>query len=101
DRKLPVPITTPDAIAASQMTKQLAAMRGHPWPLREDVLDGVRACFIKGEVNVEGIGLLQIVREVFAGNRIGDLPPGTGVPPIVDDFYREAKRFRLPVESVE
>lgn len=101
ERKFPVPITTPDAISASQMAKQLAAMRGHPWPLREDVLDGIRACFIKGEVGVEGRGLLQIVREVLAGNRIGDLPPGTGVPPIVDDFYHEAKRFRLPVETVE
>jgi hypothetical protein len=94
-------ITTPDAIAAVQLTRQLAELRGHPWPLREDVLDGLRSCFVKGEMGVEGQLLMHLVRDVLAGNRVGQLPPGTGSPPILDDFYREAARFRLPVEAVE
>lgn len=101
ERQLPNPITTPDSIAALQMTKQLAALRGHPWPMREDVLDGIRSCFIKGEVGLEGVGLMRLVNEVLAGNRIGEVPPGSDHPPIVDNFYAEAKRFRIPLDRVE
>ena len=101
ERRLASAVTTPDAIAAVQVAKQLAAMRGHAWPLREDVLDGIRTCFIKGEIGAEGQLMMALVHDVLAGNRVGSLPPNVGVPPIVDDFYREAKRFRLPVEAVE
>ncbi len=94
-------LSTPDAIAAVQMTKELAKLRGHKWPLREDVLDGVRSCFVKGEVDAEGQFLLQLVQRVLSGNRIGQTPPESGVPPIVDDFYREARRLRISLDKVE
>lgn len=81
-----------------QMAKQLAGIRSHPWPMREDLLDGIRACFIKGEVDIEGQVLLSLVRQVFAGNRVGQLPPGCDLPPIIADFYGEAKRLRLECE---
>lgn len=100
-QQLPNVITTPDSIAAVQMTKQLAALRGHPWPMREDVLDGIRSCCIKGEVGVEGVVLMRLVNQVLAGNRVGEIPPGSDLPPIVDDFYAEAKRFRISLERVE
>ena len=98
ERSLPNLITTPDSIAAAQMSQQLAMLRGHAWPMREDILDGIRSCFVKGEVSVEGQALLALVNEVMAGNRIGDLPEGADLPPIVDDFYREAKRFRFTLD---
>lgn len=101
ERRLPSAISTPDAIAAVQMTRQLAALRGHPWPLREDVLDGLRSCFVKGEIGTEGQALLGLVREVLAGNRIGQVPPDSGMPPIVEDFRQQARLLRLPVEAVE
>ncbi len=99
--KTPNIISTPDAIAAMQMTRQLASLRGHPWPLREDVLDGIRSCFVKGEMTIEGQVLFGLVKTVLAGNRVGQLPPNADLPPIIDDFYREANRFRLPVENVQ
>src|SRR6185437_11251235 len=101
ERNLPTTISTPDAIAAVEMTQALAALRGHAWPLREDVLDGIRSCFIKGEMGTEGQLLMRLVRQVLAGDRVGKVPPGTAVPPIVSDFQHEARRLRLPVDSVE
>ena len=92
-------ISTPDAIAAVQMTKDLANLRGHPWPMREDVLDGMRSCYIKGEVDVEGRMLLQLVRKVLSGDRIGRVPSRAGSPPIVVDFQREAKRLKLKLDA--
>lgn len=94
-------LSTPDVIAAVQMMKQLAMFRGHPWPQREDLLDGIRSCFVKGEMGVEGQLVMRLARELLAGNRVGELPPGAGQPPIVDDFLREARRLRLPVDAVE
>lgn len=94
-------ISTPDTVSAMQMTRQLAALRGHPWPLREDVLDGIRACYVKGEMNVEGQVILALVKDVLAGNRVGQIPLGADVPPIVDDFYRQAKKHRISVETSE
>jgi hypothetical protein len=94
-------LSTADALAAVQLTRQLAEFRGHPWPLREDLLDGVRSCFVKGEMDTEGRLLLKIVYEMLAGNRIGQTPPGIAIPPIVEDFRQEAKRLRLPVDAVE
>ncbi len=101
ERNLPTAISTPDAIAAVQMAQRLAELRGHPWPLREDMLDGVRSCFVKGEVSTEGLALLAMVREVLAGDRVGRVPRAAGVPPIVADFQREADRLRLKTDSIE
>jgi hypothetical protein len=100
-RNLPTLVSTPDTIAALQMVRQLAALRGHPYPLREDLLDGVRSCFVKGEMGTEGLLLMRLVHEVLAGDSIGQLPPGTATPPIVADFQRESRRLRLNVESVQ
>ncbi len=94
-------ISTPDAIAAVQTARSLAALRGHRRPLREDVLDGVRSCFVKGEMGAEGQLLMRLVQYVLAGDRVGQVPPGTAVPPIVADFQAEARRCRLPIDSVE
>ncbi|MCE9561507.1 MAG: DUF5682 family protein [Planctomycetes bacterium] len=94
-------VTTPDATAAVRMSRELAAFRGHPWPTRDDVLDGMRSCFVKGETVTDGVPLLRLVAEVLAGNRVGSVPKAAGVPPIVDDFYREARRLKLPVDVAE
>ncbi len=98
---LPNLISTPDAMAAAQMSNQLARLRGHSWPMREDILDGIRASFVKGEIEVEGLALMRIVKEVLAGNRIGEIPPCDDLPPIVADFYQQAKRYRLTLATVE
>ncbi len=100
ERNLPTAISTPDAIAAAQMARQLAELRGHDWPQREDVLDGVRSCFIKGQMDGEGRVLMNLVTQVLAGDRVGQLPPGTGVPPIVDDFRDQARRLKLSLDSI-
>jgi hypothetical protein len=101
DRQLATPLTTPDAIAALQIARQLAELRGHPWPLREDMLDSIRSCFVKGEIGIEGSPVMALVRDALAGRRIGQLPAGASLPPIVDDFHHHARRLRLAVEQVE
>jgi len=99
--RLPYLVTTPDAVAAWQMAQQLAMLRGHAHPARVDILDGMRTCFIKGEVSVEGQALAALVRQVFAGDKAGTVPPDCELPPIVADFYSEAKKLRIDVDQTE
>lgn len=101
ERKFAPAITTPDVIAAAQMIRQLATLRGHRWPQREDLLDSVRSCFIKGETTSEGMGILQLVREILAGKRVGEIPPNAGTPPIVMDFREQTRRLKLSTDSIE
>ncbi len=90
-----------DAIAALDQTRRLARLRGHGSPSREDLMDGVRSVFIKGSDDVEGVAVLALARKFLAGDRVGNVPPEAGVPPIVEDFRRTAARLRVDLDRVD
>ena len=92
-------LSTADEIAALQQAKLLASLRGHPGPTREDLLDGVRSCFVKGSMDAEGLWLMELVRVVLTGKQVGDVPATAGVPPIVSNFRKEAERARLDISD--
>ncbi len=100
-RRRKMPLSVADEIAATDQARRLAALRGHPAPTREDLLDGVRSAFIKGSDDVEGVAVLALARELLAGDRVGDVPPEAGSPPIVVDFRREAGALKVELDRVD
>jgi hypothetical protein len=88
-------VSVSDLIAALQQARQLAALRGHPGPTREDLLDGVRSCLVKGATDAEGAVILDLAQHALTGNRVGEVPAEAGAPPLVEDFRRQAQRLRL------
>ena len=92
-------LSTADEIAALQQAQLLASLRGHPGPTREDLLDGVRSCFVKGSMDAEGAVLMGLVSHVLTGKEIGDVPASAGVPPIVFSFRKQAERARLDISD--
>lgn len=92
-------LSTADEIAALQQAQLLASLRGHPGPTREDLLDGVRSCFVKGSMDAEGAVLMGLVTHVLTGKDIGEVPASAGVPPIVYSFRKEAERARLDISD--
>lgn len=94
-RRLATAVSSADAIAALHQARLLAQMRGHPGPLREDLLDGIRSCFSKGGIAEEGAIVMALARETLAGQAIGAIPPEAAVPPIVSDFRRLTQELRL------
>jgi hypothetical protein len=88
-------LSTADEIAALAQARRLAALRGRPGPAREDLLDGIRSCFVKGAVEAEGEVILGLARQALAGSGIGEVPPEAGSPPIVEDFLATARQLRL------
>jgi hypothetical protein len=97
--RFPFPLSTADEIAALQQSRHLADLRGHPGPTREDLLDGLRSCFVKGAMDSDGSVLFALVREVLSGNQVGDVPPEAGVPPLVTDFRQAATHHRLKIDD--
>lgn len=98
ERDLGTKLSAADEIAALEQARRLARFRGHAaGPTREDLLDSVRSCFVKGAMDGEGQLLMDLVYGVLAGRAVGDLPAGVGVPPIVDDFRRRAANLRLKI----
>src|ERR1700752_263469 len=98
-KDMQVALSTADEIAALQQASLLASLRGHPGPTREDMLDGVRSCYVKGSMDAEGTVLMGIVSHVLTGKEIGEIPATAGVPPIVVSFRREAARARLDISD--
>jgi hypothetical protein len=98
-KDMQIALSTADEISALQQARLLASLRGHPGPTREDLLDGVRSCFVKGAMDAEGTVLMGIVAHVLTGKDIGDVPANVGVPPIVASFRMEAERARLDIQD--
>ena len=96
---LQIALSTADEIAALQQSELLSSMRGHPGPLREDLLDGVRSCFVKGSLDAEGAVILGIAHHVLTGTSIGDIPPEAGECPIITNFREKARRLRMNLED--
>jgi hypothetical protein len=92
-------LSTADTISALEQARRLATFRHHSAPTREDLLDGIRSCFVKGAMDGEGTILMSLVRQMLTGDRIGDLPPDVGVPPIVNDFRAIASSLRLKIDT--
>ncbi|MEM7386770.1 MAG: DUF5682 family protein, partial [Verrucomicrobiota bacterium] len=100
-RRQKLPVSPADEIAAVSHVRRLANLRGHPHPTREDLLDGVRSVFIKGEYDVEGAAVLSTAQVLLAGKAIGEVPPGAGQPPLLTDFQKRAEDFRMDVGDLQ
>jgi hypothetical protein len=87
-------ISIAEVSAAAVHCARLAELRGHPYPSRLDLLDAALACFAKGDFDAvlrDGIG------QVFGGNKLGQLPPGTAAPPIVAEARERARGLKLNI----
>ena len=93
--RLQIGLSPADEIAALTQARLLARVRGHAGPTREDLLDSVRSCFVKGAMDAEGEVLLALARRLLRGTAVGEIPPGAGTPPLVADFRQRAARLRL------
>ncbi|NMO03850.1 hypothetical protein HH308_21795 [Gordonia sp. TBRC 11910] len=93
------PIAEPTVADAYVHAHRLATLRERRAPLRSDVLDGVRATFIKGDVDVEGGAVLAAALAAFTGDRIGRVPPGVPSPPLVADALDRLRAQRLHVDE--
>ena len=91
----------PALAAAYEHTLRLATLRQRPAPVRDDVLDAVTSCFIKGDADADGALVLAVARRLLTGQAMGRVPPGASTPPLVRDFDQRARRQRLKIDDAE
>jgi hypothetical protein len=96
---LPYPLSTADAVAANQLSADLARFRRNPGPMREDILDGIRASFTKGALDAEGDVVMALARDMFCGDAVGFLPKHIRTHPLIEDFRNQAERLGLQLDS--
>ncbi|MFJ2269688.1 DUF5682 family protein [Streptomyces sp. NPDC087849] len=101
------PVSTADLIAARGLAQGLTALRGHPYPARIDVLDGLAGALITDDLDRPlpwtsrgplTAGSHPAVVEMVAacgGDRTGRLHPGTPVPPLVHDVAAQLAGLAL------
>ena len=77
--------------AAAVQAQRLAQLRGNNGPGRQDLLDAIRSCFIKGAIDDGTRGFNADVRRFLAGTKLGDIPPSAGSPPLIEDARRLAR----------
>lgn len=97
--KFSLPLPMPTLRAAYEQALQLATLRQRPAPTRDDVLDAVTSCFIKGDADADGALVLAVAKRIFSGQTTGKVPPGAGTPPLVRDFQYRARRQRLKIDD--
>lgn len=96
-----LPLPMPTLTAAFEHAMQLAHLRERPAPVREDVLDAVTSCFVKGEADADGALVLAVARRALSGQAMGKVPPGASTPPLVRDFEYRARRQKLKIDDAQ
>ena len=78
---------------------RLADLRGLSEPGRSELFDALQSSAIKEEIEVGSHPLLAAFTAFLQGDRLGDLPPGSRLPPLIERARREARAHGLSLED--
>lgn len=92
-------LSTYDEICAVQMADGLSALRGKSQPGAYELFDAVLSSYVKGEYTIATNTPMLILRKHMTGNAVGKLCSQAHVPPIVQDFEAQCRRFSLKTGS--
>ncbi|HEX4797322.1 MAG TPA: DUF5682 family protein [Humisphaera sp.] len=93
-RRRGAPLSSADAIGATQHALMLSRLRGWNEPVLDDIHDALITCCCKGPVR-EATSLLEAIDEINIGSRLGKVTDRMGRLPIVNDFYEQLDRLKL------
>lgn len=96
-----MPVPTPTLAAAYEHVLRLCELRRRPAPTREDVLDAVIGCFVKGDADAEGAIVRAVALRILGGNAMGAVPRGAHVPPLVRDAQYRMRLRRLKIDDAQ
>lgn len=88
-------LSTADEIEALKMARGLTQLRDKAECGVYELFDGIRAAFVKGELNVFDKAPLEVLRKLLTGKKIGKLCGDAEVPPLVKDFRDKVKQLKL------
>lgn len=95
-----IPLSIADVTSAYSMAEGLAALRESPVPGYAELWDGVLSAFIKGERTVASSLPLDILEKLATGDGVGHIGDTSHVPPLISDFEKQCRTFRLKYETI-
>ncbi|WBW96982.1 DUF5682 family protein [Oceanirhabdus sp. W0125-5] len=93
--------STDDAIQALIMAKGLASLRDKKSCGVNEICEGVRSSFIKGEYSELNNKPLEILTKCMVGDKVGVVTSTIDIPPIVKDFKDLCKKYKLKINTME
>lgn len=88
-----------DEMQSYYMARGLARLRNKKECGVFELLDAVQSSFVKGEINSYYQPALKQLYRLLTGMEVGQVDDGAGVPPLVQDFMAQCRRFRIPTNS--
>ena len=93
-------ISAYDETCALEQARGLASLRGKSSPGLFELQDAVLSCFVKGEASLSGLEPMRVLRKLTTGKTVGSLCKEAPVPPLVQDFAENCRKFRLRTDAV-
>lgn len=84
-----------DEMQSYYMARGLAELREKKECGVFELIDGVKASFVKGEINSYHQPALKNLYVLLTGMEMGKIDPDCGVPPIVTDFLNRCKKYKI------
>ncbi len=88
-----------DEICGFSMARGLAGLRNKREPGAYELYDSVLSSFVKGACDLSTDQPLRLLRDYLTGRRTGTLCAQAEVPPIIQDFEKQCKDFKLKTGS--
>lgn len=94
-------ISLPDEINALNMARSLAVLRGKQSTGVYELLDGVRSCFVKGDLNATSTFEVDFLYRLLSGMGTGKIADNDCIPPVVREFHALCSLHRLKTSTIE
>ncbi|TFG30168.1 MAG: hypothetical protein EU532_01650 [Promethearchaeota archaeon] len=88
-----------DSINSFQSAKMLAMLRRRDEPTFIDIIDSVYMSLVKGNPELEGAYLKEIIRNRMIGFKIGRITKKMGRLPLQQDFYLKMEQYSINLEE--
>src|SRR6201996_8013523 len=89
----------PTLRAMVEAARRLAELRALSEPGRTELFDALQSSAIKEEIEVGRHPILAAFTTFLQGDRLGDLPPGSRLPPLIERARRKARAHGLSLED--
>lgn len=93
-------ISLPDEINALNMARSLAVLRGKQSTGVYELLDGVRSCFVKGDLNATSTFEVDFLYRLLSGMGTGKIADNDCIPPVVREFRALCSLHRLKTSTM-
>ncbi|MBE9578749.1 DUF5682 family protein [Moraxella sp. K1664] len=77
----------------------LSLLRGHYYPSRYDLIDGITTALIKGDLDDGQAYLWQVVFDYLSGNQLGQVAKTQKSPALLQNTHATAQAFRFKLDD--